>query len=190
MAHLTEFLPFLLKCEAGVICSPYDVPSAFGLARKSGWSDDPNDHGGKTMVGVTWRTWLTYCGLVGRTPTVSGFRNMDFGTWQTIVRRLFWNQWKADLIDSQSVAEMLVDWYWGSGKVGITRPQRILRVKPDGIVGPKTIAAVNAQNPNVFFEYLKLKRNQHFKEIVEKDPTQARFLGGWLNRLNSHVFKG
>jgi len=36
------------------------------------------------------------------------------------MKKNFWDKWKADLIKDQSIANILVDWVWGSGKYGIT----------------------------------------------------------------------
>ena len=51
----------------------------------------------------------------------------------SVLKQNYWNRWKADQIANQSVAEILVDWVWGSGKWGIVIPQRLLKVTDDGI---------------------------------------------------------
>lgn len=66
---------------------------------------------------------------------------------ERVLRPHYWNRWRADEILNQSVANILVDWVWASGTHGIKRPQRILGVTADGIVGPKTLAAVNSMDP-------------------------------------------
>ena len=101
-----------------------------------------------------------------------------------MLRPHYWDRWKADQIKSQSIANILVDWVWGSGKWGIIYPQQLLGVVADGIVGPKTLAALNARDPHAFFNLLKNRREQHFNSIVKKDPTQKKFIKGWLRRLN------
>jgi predicted peptidoglycan domain len=40
---------------------------------------------------------------------------------------------------------------WGSGKWAITKVQKYLDLNPDGIVGPKTIAAINNKDPKELF---------------------------------------
>ena len=78
---------------------------------------------------------------------------------------------------------MLVDWVWMSGaSVGIKRPQALLKVTQDGIVGPKTIAAVN--NTDGFLTTLYAARKRHFENIVKNRPASKKFLKGWLNRLD------
>ena len=60
---------------------------------------------------------------------------------------MYWDRWKADEIKSQSIADILVDWIWASEMHGIKIPHDLVGVIPDGIVGPKTLAAVNSRNP-------------------------------------------
>jgi lysozyme family protein len=106
-----------------------------------------------------------------------------------IMKRGYWDRWKADLIQNQSVAEQLVDWVWGSGVWGIKIPQRTLNVVSDGIVGDKTIEAVNNYNQKDIHFLIKQDRIAFINGIIQRDPTQKRFIKGWLNRINSFTFK-
>ena len=105
-----------------------------------------------------------------------------------VLKPHYWNRWRADEIRSQSVANILVDWVWGSGAHGVKIPQRVLGVVQDGVVGPKTLAALNATDPRAFFDKIKAEREAFFRGIVARDSTQKRFLKGWLNRLNDLKF--
>ena len=83
---------------------------------------------------------------------------------------------------------MLVDWLWTSGVYGIKYPQRVLGVTADGIVGPKTIAAINNYpNQKELFQKLWNKRKKHFESIATGN--KKKFLIGWLNRLNDFKFE-
>lgn len=187
MANLDLFLPHLLRWEAGILPDGSSPRQLYQKALAHGWSDDPDDLGGKTMVGVTWATWQRYCMSHGLTATVASLRNMSFDTWRDIVYYFYWRAWKADQIENQSVAELLVDWVWGSGSPGVIIPQRLLSVKPDGIVGPVTLQALNNSNQSVIYEVLWLKRREYYKEICKK-RNNSKFIRGWLNRLESQHF--
>ena len=106
------------------------------------------------------------------------------------VLRIYWDRWRADSIMNQSVADILVDWVWGSGKWGIVIPQRILGVKQDGLVGVQTITALNAANQRKLHADIFAAREKFFDDIVKKDPSQRVFARGWKNRLNSFTFVG
>ena len=53
----------------------------------------------------------------------------------------------------------------------------------DGIVGPKTLAALNAQDQEAFFAKLQKERKAYFQRICIATPSNSVFLKGWLRRL-------
>ena len=142
----------------------------------------PNDKGGPTMRGITIATFRQY---YGSSKTVADLKKITDEQWMNIYKRGYWDRWKADQIQNQSVANLLVDWVWASGKYGVTIPQALLGVKVDGIVGPKTIAALNGYKAgqSALFKALWSDRKAFF-EMVARKPGQGVFLRGWLNRLN------
>ena len=187
MANIDNFIPILLRWEAGIVMKNGEtLEQAFLRAKKRGFSNDPNDNGGATMVGVTIGTFRSYYKYKGRkTPTVAQLKNIPYKEWRDIIHSLFWSKWKADLIEDQNVANMLVDWIWTSGQgIGIKRVQKLLNLTADGIVGPKTLAAVNAQDPKELVKKVYNARVSHFNSIVRANPSQKKWLKGWMNRIN------
>ena len=131
MATVDKFIPVVLRWEAGTtVKSNETLEQAFNRAKVKGFSNDPDDSGGATMVGVTLSTYKTYCKRNGlRTPSVTDLKAIQYKVWRDILHTMYWNKWKADLIEDQKVANMLVDWVWGSGaSIGIKRPQKLLKV--------------------------------------------------------------
>ena len=106
-----------------------------------------------------------------------------------VLKPHYWDRWKADEIKSQSVANILVDWVWASGAHGIKIPQRLLGVTVDGIVGPKTLAAVNARNPRELFDMIKIARFDFIEDICRSRPANNKFKRGWMNRINDLRFE-
>jgi lysozyme family protein len=155
------------------------------LLLEGGYSNDPADRGGATNMGVTLSTWRR----VGYDKDGDGdvdpedLLRLTHNDVKSVVRCFYWSRWRADEIESQPVAEILVDWLWCSGKWGIILPQQILGVNPDGYAGPKTLSAVNQANPVEFHRQVFERRMQFIRQIVENDPTQGKFLKGWRNRL-------
>ena len=117
------------------------------------------------------------------TSSVERLKRMTDGEWLDILKTMFWDRWQADKIKSQKLANILVDWVWGSGVYGIKIPQRILGVKQDGIVGNKTLEALNAQDPDKLFQVIYEARKKYLNDITISRPANKRFLRGWLNRL-------
>lgn len=157
-----------------------EILKPFILSWEGGFADIPGDRGGATNMGVTIATFRS---VYGKSMTVSQLRWMTDAQWSYIFRKLFWSRWRADQIESQPIANLLADWLWTSGIYAIKLPQKVLGVTIDGIVGPKTIAAVNSYtDQQLLFSMLWNEREAFFRRIGK--GTQAKFLKGWLNRLN------
>lgn len=185
MSNIDKFIPILLQWEASVIVkSGETLDSAYKRATKKGFTNDPNDSGGATMIGVTIGTYRSYCRYKGvKQPTIQDLKNMPYKVWRDIVYTMYWNKWKADTIADQSTANMVVDWVWHSGAGTIKKVQALLGVTADGIVGPKTITALN--NAKGITEKIYNARKAYFEAIVKKNPSQKKWLKGWMNRLES-----
>lgn len=188
MANVDILLPFILKYEGGFV-------------------NDPADKGGATNKGVTIATWRS----VGYDKDGDGdidVQDLKLITNQDVRDRVlkphYWDRWKADQIQSQKIANILVDWVWGSGANGIKIPQRLLGVAVDGIVGAKTLAAVNSADPNTLFEQIYQARVTFINDITNSSVaayerkigrkatnaellkhTNKRFFNGWMNRLKA-----
>lgn len=171
MARIEELIPKITKWEGGFV-------------------NDKTDKGGVTNMGVTISTWKK----VGYDKDGDGdideqdiklLTKDDF----KFVLKKYWDKWSADKIKNQSIAEILVDWVWGSGKWGIQIPQRLLGLKEDGIVGDITISKINSLNQKELFDSIFNARVEFLNNIVKKDISQKKFIKGWLNRLNDFKFK-
>ena len=72
----------------------------------------------------------------------------------------------------------------GFGKERHYRGTAILGVSVDGIVGEKTLAAINGRNARELFADIKRARISFIEGIIKRDPSQMVFKKGWLSRLN------
>jgi lysozyme family protein len=172
MAKIELLIPKILKWEGGYV-------------------NDPLDAGGATNKGVTLATWRN----VGHDKDGDGdidaedmkLLNVEDAT--MVMKKFYWDKWHVDDIKSQAIAEILVDWVWGSGVWGIKIPQRILGVIQDGNVGPLTLKRVNDYaNQHELFDKIKQARLDFIDNIVKNKPSQVRFEKGWKNRINSYTF--
>lgn len=163
MANHKILEPFIFKWEGGFV-------------------NDKDDLGGATNRGVTL---ATYRSVFGNMKTVKDLKRMTRVQWGVIFKKYYWDKWKADDIKDQNVANILVDWLWCSGSYGIKIPQKVLGVSIDGIVGSKTIAAINARDGRELFDTIKQERKDYIDRICQARPQNKKFKKGWLNRINS-----
>ena len=167
MAEFNKYAPKLLQLEGGFV-------------------NHPDDKGGITNLGITLKTYQQYC---GQNKTIKDLRNISYGTWEEIMKDLYWDKCRADEIENQSVAEIVVDWCVNSGMVGLRKVQEIAGTKPDGISGPKTLAAINGADQQELFERIWKARQQFYVNIVKRNPSQKVFMNGWMNRLARFKFE-
>jgi len=160
------------------------------LAYEGGFVDDPTDRGGATNMGVTLATWkkVGYDKDGDGDIDASDIRLLSKADAIVVLKLSYWNRWKADQINNQSIAEILVDWLWGSGKWGIVIPQRLLKLPEDGIVGPSTLFAVNSSNQRGLHAAIFQARVSFIRDLVNNHPEQIKFFNGWMNRLNKFKF--
>ena len=153
---------------------------------EGGYSNHPMDKGGPTMQGVTLNTFRKY---YGANKTAEDLKKITDTQWYHIFKSGYWDKMRGDYILSQSIANLVVDWAWGSGPVTAARKlQRYLKVTVDGKIGPITLSALNSRDKRKTFEDLWKLRKEHFEAIVRANPSQRVFLRGWLNRLNSYKY--
>ena len=167
MADYRKLKPFILRWEGGYI-------------------NDQADLGKQTNKGVTLST---YRSVFGKNKTVSDLKKITDEQWEFIFKKYYWDKWEADDIKDQNVANILVDWLWCSGSYGIKIPQRVLGVSVDGIVGSKTIAAINARDGRELFDTIKQERKDFIDRICQTRPQNRKFKNGWLNRINSLAYE-
>ena len=99
---------------------------------EGGFVNDPVDHGGATNLGVTLATWrsMGYDKDGDGDIDVDDIRLLTKDDAMFVLRYFAWDRWRADEINNQSIANILVDWVYMSGRWGIKIPQRLLGVVP------------------------------------------------------------
>lgn len=172
MADVNKLAPLILKWEGGFV-------------------NDPDDLGGATNMGTTISTWKS----VGYDKDGDGDIDVDDlkklsrnDVVNRVLKPHYWDRWQADKINNQSVANILVDWVWGSGAFGIKIPQQLLGVKVDGVVGSKTIAALNACNQKELHQKIWNARYNFLEGICVRRPKNKKFFRGWVNRLKDFKY--
>lgn len=157
------------------------------------------DAGGATKFGVTYSIYKTWCNgkIIEIVPcdkdsdgkiTTNDLRLTVLRDVKPIYKRQYWDICKADMIDNQAVAELLVDMIvhcgTGNGKQHIKAMQRIVGVRQDGMIGPKTLKAINQGNSSKIYHDLSKYRKSFYKKLTLRKRSQKKFLKGWYKRLS------
>lgn len=175
------------------------------LAREGGYVNDPVDRGGPTHFGITQTTLKDYRRQVLRWTvsrskvTTEDIRTLTQEEARAIYRTLYIEGPRFDEIADTMVRRLVVDWGVHSGQaLAARRLQRAvgrvleIALKIDGIVGPKTLAAVNQANGWAVAHRLVLARAEHQANLIRASvravcpqaltTTKLRYDRGWRQR--------
>ena len=98
-------------------------------------------------------------------------------------KKTFWDRMWLDKVDSQHKAnEMFV---FGVN-VGVSRVVRLAQIVSgavaDGLIGPKTIEAINKCDDKMFDARFDEEEIKYYEAIIRNNPSKGIFLNGWKNR--------
>lgn len=137
------------------------------------------DRGGMTYAGIArnmnpqWPGWPVID--QGGTPPADMVREF--------YRQGFWNPLKLDDVSDQAVARNIFDFAVNAGlKTSAKLAQVAVGATPDGAIGQRTVQAINDTPPEVFVLRFALAKVARYRDIVQRDRTQQKFLLGWVNR--------
>ncbi|MFT5428589.1 MAG: lysozyme family protein/LysM repeat protein [Psychrobacter glaciei] len=163
------------------------------LRHEGGYVDDPTDKGGKTNMGIAWKTWLTYAKSdLGLEPTTSNLKNITSEQAEIIYRKRYWEPKGFCKVVNDKVGLMIYDWTITSGGAG-KEVQKLLTNEfkkdvgiIDGAIGSKTIQAVNnVENQKLLLERIAAIRREYYHMLVKNRPKNSKYIKGWLNRVES-----
>ena len=147
------------------------------IGNEGGYSNNPADPGGETMWGVTQRIAQAY-GYAG------SMRDLPRDTAKAIAKKLYWDPLQLDALDAR-VAFQILDANYNGGHPVIWM-QGAAGAKVDGLIGPATIAAVQAVDPLRFMLRWNALRLSYFTSL----RSWLSFGKGWANRIASNLMKG
>jgi lysozyme family protein len=154
------------------------------IDREGAFVHDPADRGGATNYGITQQTlsiWL------GWDASVADVRALTKDGARKIYRSLYVTEPGFDQIADPPLRAQVIDTgvLHGTG-FAIRALQDVLSVEVDGIIGPVTLKAVNIDGRLAGLRARFLGRRLHrIARIVQKDPSQLKYLTGWIDRASS-----
>ncbi len=150
------------------------------LNHEGGYVDDPVDPGGETKYGISKRS---YPHVDIKALTVAQAKDIYYRDW--------WLRLRCNEIQDDRIAQKHLD---TSINVGPRNGVRILQralcdagepVVVDGLIGPKTLAAIKRADPEKLLAAMRYQQAQFYKRIIERNPDLVRFERGWMARANS-----
>ena len=145
----------------------------------SEYTDIPGDRGGPTKYGITLSTLIRVRG----SATAADVEALTEGDARGIYRHTYIQAPHFDAITDTGLRALVVDWGVTSGPhPASVALQSAVCVKQDGILGPITFAAINSGNTAAIFSSVLNRREAFYRADAAVDPSQRKFLAGWLNR--------
>jgi lysozyme family protein len=150
------------------------------------------DAGGRTRFGIAQKFHPELPEAFFTGPAEDALKQAE-----EIMRGDYWRPMRLDEINNQNVANKLFDMAVNMGvhQAGVyaqraangiiqargAQPPSAALVE-DGVIGEKSLAAVNALDPIAYYQLLCDFCRQHYIHVASNNPAQAANLQGWLKR--------
>jgi lysozyme family protein len=150
----------------------FDDAFAKLLGHEGGYSNHPADPGGETNWGITV--------AVARANGYAGpMKDMPLDVAKRIYRACYWDAVAAEALPP-AVRYVVFDAAVNSGVAQAVRwLQRAVYAQPDGVLGPKTLMATNAADPQALKASFLGQRLRFMTDL----PTWGAFGRGWARRI-------
>ena len=153
------------------------------IRREGGYVDEDADRGGPTNYGITQATLSSWR---GNPVTADAVRQLTEDEAREIYQRRYVEEPGFDTLPDPLRAQVVDDGVLSGPRQAVRDLQQAIGgVKADGRLGPATLAALDRCGAPVVHARLIQVRAERIARFVRRDPTQARFLAGWLRRITS-----
>lgn len=152
----------------------------------SEYTDDSDDSGGPSKLGIALNEdGPVLTKLLGHRPTAEDIKNLTKEQAGGIFKEHYWNPMRLDEVSREKICMVLFDMGVLIGISGATKlAQSVCDVDRDGDFGPITLIAINHEYEGFFCRDFLNACESRFRAIVANNPSQHKFLAGWLNRVD------
>lgn len=158
--------------------SNFDASLKYVLAHEGGYVNHPDDPGGATNLGITIGTLSQH---LGRKATTTDVKNISLTTASAIYRANYWDRARCDDLPS-GLDYAVFDFAVNSGvSRAVQTLQKVLGVKQDGVIGPKTLAAIDTDQVLVVELIARLCAER--MAFLKRLKTWGTFGKGWTRRV-------
>lgn len=161
---------------------PFDTSQKFVMTAEGGFTNNPHDPGGPTMLGVTKHAWEVW---MGHTVTIADMKALTAPIVAPFYKATYWRPINADKLPPALALLVYQFAVNGSVKRAAQFLQEIVGAEQDGDIGSLTCVSVrNAVTAKgitvVLSEYAD--RLREYYHTLSDFPT---FGTGWLNRVGN-----
>lgn len=182
MSSFTSAIPYIKKAEGGLSRATTDTaskyPAPWTYQGKTGWH---------TNKGITYQTFEGMSKVLKYANTANNFFAMPNDIWLGIYKEGYWKPILADLVNSQAIANALVDAAWAHGVTGASSrlktwlQTQTLKEAIDLINARTTTPEKEAK----FYDDFINQRKKWFLAINQ--PANHK---GWINRMDTLLNEG
>lgn len=146
---------------------------------EGGWSDHAQDPGGKTNHGITLATYTNWRRSQGLPdPSADDLRAISEEEVEAIYQQNYWDGCRCDELPPP-IALLVFDMAVNAGPSrSIRLLQEALGVSVDGIIGPETLGAARAADPQAVAAEFTARRSVYYASL----STFRTFGLGWMRR--------
>lgn len=176
------------------------------MRNEGGYANNPADAGGETYKGVArkmhpaWSGWKFIDGVKALTTVQPHYGTGAYRNWVAYLngqlaqlnqlqaavvefyRVNFWAANRLGEISDEGVASWIYDHIVNAGQRGVMWAQLAASVTPDGKLGPKSLAAINAADPVALLNRMADIAGAFRLDRAHDHPDQIQFLTSWLRR--------
>ena len=161
--------------------NPFEAALTEVLKHEGGYADHPRDPGGRTMLGVTQRTWEDW---TGKLASESEMRSLTREKVAPLYRKNYWDAVKGDELPG-ALALCVFDFAVNAGPGRAARYlQKTVGAAQDGQIGPATLAAVDAYVTNNGVAAAVRAFQDARRAFYRQLSTFQTFGKGWLRRVD------
>ena len=161
------------------------------LTNEGGYSNDSDDPGGETYKGIArkkqpdWIGWIIVDAMKKQPnfpASLDQSQNLQAEI-QRFYKVLFWDKIGGGQINDQEVANSIFDFAVNSGvSTSIGLAQQVVGASCDGVIGTKTIQAINSFQPDHFIAAFTVEKCRKYIAICKKRPDSRKYFFGWIDR--------
>ena len=156
------------------------------------YSNKPNDKGGETYIGISRKFNPNWAGW----PIIDQYKKLpDFPGNLSKIKYLqelvdsfyyeeFWMKLRCEEINSPLIKFAVFDFGVNVGVYDCVKVvQETIGVTIDGILGNKTLFAINQFPEKLMLSNFDLEKIERYVEIVDRDNDQLEWFFGWVKRV-------